>query len=325
MPTKTSDHGFGKSAAGNETGGRFLDSIPLSLKRMASEVPEPHSFFTGTRIFEALVPDNIIPYYRSHVSEIRSSHVSANYHHRFELFVVIERGGIVRIGDGKFRIEAGEAFLVFPNQFHLYSGMNSDSCGWLFFTFDLHSSELIQALRDSPRKLDATTFASLERLLGACVYPQNEKPDGLEISHRLAELLRAMLACPQIPVVRRNLRQDDDRREVIMERINTYVRDNLNQSITISELAESLGYSVSYLRAVFRERLGVSLGRYIRESRLSEAAQLLQVPAVKVTDVAERCGFESLVVFSRAFKNAFGISPKDYSKMVQQVPRLDSR
>jgi len=325
MPTKTSDHEIGKSSAGHVTGDRFLGSIPQSVKRMAGEVPEPQSFFTGIRIFEALVPDNTIAYYRSHVSEIRSSHVSANYHHRFELLVVIERGGVVRIGDGKYRIEAGEAFLVFPNQFHLYSGMNGDSFGWLFFTFDLHSSDLIKALRDSPRRLDATTFACLERLLGACVYPQHEKPDGLEISHRLAELLRAMLACPQIPVVRRNLRQVDDRREVIMERINTYVRENLNKSITISELAESLGYSVSYLRTVFRDRLGVSLGRYIRESRLSEAAQLLQEPSVKVSEVARRCGFESLVVFSRAFKNAFGISPKDYSKMVQQVPLLDKR
>lgn len=324
MPTKSQPPREARISPIRDPGDRLLDSVPPGLKRMAEDVPQPASFFSGVRILEALVPDNIIAFHHTQVSEFRPSDVSNNYHHRFELLIVIDRGGIVRIGDEKYRIEAGEAFLVFPNQFHMYSGMNGDSFGWLFFTFNLHSSELIKALRDSPRRLDATTFACLERLLGACVYPQHEKPDGLEISYRLAELLRALLACPQIPVVRRNLRQDDDRRELIMERINTYVRENLNKSITISELAESLGYSVSYLRAVFRERLGVSLGRYIRESRLSEAAQLLQEPAIKVTDVAERCGFESLVVFSRAFKNAFGISPKDYSKMVQQVPRLDN-
>jgi len=102
------------------------------------------------------------------------------------------------------------------------------------------------------------------------------------------------------PLHRRNLRLEEDRREVIVEQINSFVRENLNKTITISDLAGSLGYSVSYIRAVFRERLGVSLGRYIRESRLSEAAQLLQEPAIKVTDVAERCGFDSLVGFSRA-------------------------
>lgn len=58
--------------------------------------------------------------------------------------------------------------------------------------------------------------------------------------------------------------------------------------IAIGDLAESPGYSVSCLRAVFREWLGVSLGKYIRESRLSEAAQLLQDPSLKVTEVAER-------------------------------------
>jgi len=299
-----------------------LCSVPESVRRMVADIPEPKDFFSGRHILESLVPDNIIAFHHSRVNEFRPSDVSNNYHHRFELLIVIERGGPARIGKEEYRIEAGEAFLVFPNQFHLYSDVEADSFSWLFFTFNLHRSDLVQALRDSPRKLDAAAFACLDRLLGAWIYGKNGDPDGLELSYRIAELLRALLACPQIPAVRRHLRQGDDRRGLIMERINAHVRENLGKSITIAELAESLGYSISYIRAVFRERLGVSLGRYIRESRLSEAAQLLQEPAIKVTDVAERCGFESLVVFSRAFKKTFGISPKDYSKMIQQTPLL---
>jgi AraC-like DNA-binding protein len=302
----------------------FPDSIPAGLRQMAGEVPEPKSFFSGICILQALVPDNIITYYRPRVSEIFPSHVSANYHHRFELLVVIDRGGVIRVGDGKYRIEPGEAFLIFPNQFHLYSGMGGDAAGWLFFTFNLHNSEVVRSLRDSPRKLDTAAFSCLNNLLQACVYPRQGNPDGLEVSSRLAELLRVLLACPRIPSARTNLRQSDDRRELIMEQINAYVRENLTKSLTIPALAESLGFSVSYLRAVFRERFGVSLGRYIRESRLSEAAQLLQDSPIKVTEVAERCGFESLVVFSRAFKNAFGISPKEYSKMRKPMPHLEN-
>jgi len=51
---------------------------------------------------------------------------------------------------------------------------------------------------------------------------------------------------------------------------------------------------------------------------------LIQEPAIKVTDVAECCGFDSLGGFSRAFKTAFGISPKEYSRMVCRTHWLDN-
>ncbi len=296
--------------------------VPAGIKRMVTDIAEPTDFFSGKRILESLAPDNIVVFHRTRIEEFLSSDVSNNYHHRFELLIVIEQGGQVRIGEEGYRIEEAEAFLVFPNQFHLYSDVEADSFHWLFFTFNLHRNDLVDALRNSPRKLDAAGFACLGHLLSAWLHGRNGSPDGLELSYRIAELLRAMLACPKIPSARCRLRQGDDRRGLIMEQINAHVRQNLGKSITISDLSESLGYSVSYVRAVFRERLGVSLGKYIRESRLSEAAQLLQEPAIKVTDVAERCGFESLVVFSRAFKKTFGISPKDYSKMIQRLPHL---
>ena len=314
--------GNSRVAPGGDAVDRFPNTVPKSLRRVAGEVPEPRSFFTGIRTMDALMPDNIITYYRSRISEIKSSHVSANYHHRFELLVLMERGGIIRIGDSQYLMEAGEAFLVFPNQFHVYSGAGEKSFGWLFCTFNLPGQEFISALRDSPRRLDSAALQRLRNFLDARVYPRHEKADGLEVSYMLAEFLRAMLVCPRIPATRCNLRLSDDRREVIVEKINTHIRENLGRSITLSKLAKSLGYSVSYLRAVFRDLLGVSLGRYIRESRLAEAAQLLQEPEINVTDAARRCGFQSLVVFSRAFKNTFGIAPKDYSKMVQKVSQL---
>jgi AraC-like DNA-binding protein len=88
--------------------------------------------------------------------------------------------------------------------------------------------------------------------------------------------------------------------------------------VTISEIATDLGYSVSHLRAVFRDRLGVSLGRYMRESRLSQAAQFLQKSDLSVSDIGEKCGFESLYAFSRAFRKAYGIPPRTYRQLVRE-------
>ena len=104
---------------------------------------------------------------------------------------------------------------------------------------------------------------------------------------------------------------------VILEKINAYVRQHLKEAATIGDLAQELGYSVSHLRAVFRNQLGVSLGKYIRESRLSEAASLLQSTSKNVSEVVEECGFKSSFAFSRAFKKAYGVAPKAYSRQVR--------
>ena len=56
----------------------------------------------------------------------------------------------------------------------------------------------------------------------------------------------------------------------------------------------------------------------MRESRLSEAAQLLQSSDLNVSDIGERCGFESLYAFSRAFRKAYGIPPRTYRQLVQE-------
>jgi AraC-like DNA-binding protein len=123
---------------------------------------------------------------------------------------------------------------------------------------------------------------------------------------------------PEIPRERRDIHSSDDIRDVILENINRYVRDHLHRAVTIGNLAEDLGYSISHLRAVFRDRLGVSLGRYMRESRLSEAAKLLQASEFNVSEIGEKCGFESLYAFSRAFRKAYGLPPRAYRQLVQQ-------
>ncbi len=103
------------------------------------------------------------------------------------------------------------------------------------------------------------------------------------------------------------------------------MRDHLGESVTISDIGREFGYSVSHLRAVFRDRLGVSLGRYMRESRLAEAAQLLQTSDFNVSEIGVRCGFESLYAFSRAFRKAYGSPPRSYRQLVVEGRSLPAK
>jgi AraC-like DNA-binding protein len=273
-----------------------------------------------------MAPDNIVFFKRTDVSAFRPKAVSNNYHHRFELVVVIERGGPVRIGDSNYLLQPRDAALIFPNQFHHYMDIEKGDLEWLFITFELANPGDITTLRDSPRVLDYAQLQLLSLIVMNFVHPAHGEPDVVEIAYNLSRLLRSMVTAPQIPDERRGVRptgqargvgEEDTARDIILEKINRFVRQHLKEAPTIGDLAEELGYSVSHLRAVFRNQLGVSLGKYIRESRLSHAASLLQSTGKNVSEVAEESGFKSLFAFSRAFKRAYGMAPKAYSKLVR--------
>lgn len=249
---------------------------------------------------------------------MRPEGVSVNFHHRFELVTVLETAAPARIDRVTYELHPGECALIFPNQFHHFMDVAKARLEWLFITFELKNSEAIRSLQNSPRVLDPAGLQLLDNLVREFVAPRETGRDTLAISFLLSRLLLHLRDCGALPEGRRDIHSSDDVRDVILEHINRYVRSHLHQSVTISDIAEELGYSVSHLRAVFRDRLGVSLGRYMRESRLSEAAQLLQKSEFNVSEIGEKCGFESLYAFSRAFRKSYGIPPRTYRQLVQE-------
>ena len=82
--------------------------------------------------------------------------------------------------------------------------------------------------------------------------------------------------------------------------------------LSVKELAQSIPCSLTHLRRLFRQVLGMSPRQWLLEWRLQRAAQLLQTTGATVQQIAEDCGFESLSHFIRYFKARFGIAPSRY-------------
>jgi len=292
--------------------------IAQNLRRLMRDIHEPASLFSGLTIQQSLAPENIIVFKRTDTTLLKPEGVSVNFHHRFELVTVLDTSAPARIDRTTYDLHPGECALIFPNQFHHFMDVSRTTLDWLFITFELKNPEAIRALQNSPRVLDSKGLQTLHTLVEEFVKPQHVQRDTLEIAYQLSRLLLHLCNCPPVPAERRDIHSSDDVRDVILESINKYVRSNLSRAVTISDIAEELGYSVSHLRAVFRDRLGVSLGKYMRESRLSQAAQFLQQSEFNVSEIGEKCGFESLYAFSRAFRKAYGIPPRTYRQLVQE-------
>ena len=78
-----------------------------------------------------------------------------------------------------------------------------------------------------------------------------------------------------------------------VQRMQDYINEHINSSITLSDLAEAAGYSQYHSARVFRELTGKSPFEYLRALRLSKAALYLRDSRAKVIDVAFDFVFDS--------------------------------
>lgn len=101
--------------------------------------------------------------------------------------------------------------------------------------------------------------------------------------------------------------------EIIQQSID-YIEDNLNEKISLEELARQTYISKYHFHRVFHELVGETVMDYVRKRRLTKAAQELVQSDEKIVDVALKYQFSSQEAFSRAFKRMFKVSPREFRK-----------
>jgi AraC-like DNA-binding protein len=91
------------------------------------------------------------------------------------------------------------------------------------------------------------------------------------------------------------------------------------KSADIPELSRLAELSPSRLNTVFARAFACSPMQYVRRRRLQRARELLATTDAAVNEVAERAGYDDPFHFSRAFKQAHGVSPSDYRAQMREV------
>jgi AraC-like DNA-binding protein len=96
--------------------------------------------------------------------------------------------------------------------------------------------------------------------------------------------------------------------------VKAQMLEHLETPPVIKELAVCANMSPSKLKRLFRQIFGNSIFSYYQGFRMKEAARLLKVGKLSVTEVGYQLGFTNLSHFSRVFKNHIGMKPKQYSR-----------
>ncbi|WNR46940.1 response regulator [Paenibacillus roseipurpureus] len=91
-----------------------------------------------------------------------------------------------------------------------------------------------------------------------------------------------------------------------------YIEEHYAEDITVAKLAESLHLSSNYVSNLFKSETGLRFVEYLNRYRIRKAKLLLQNPALKVYEVAEKTGFQETSYFCKVFKELEGKTVKEF-------------
>lgn len=128
-------------------------------------------------------------------------------------------------------------------------------------------------------------------------------------------LTRALTMDIIIRLIRQNNSQDDMRpgeNSMFQKTIITYLEKHLKDEITVGDMADSMGYSESHFRALFRKISDISPVQFLQHLRIETAQRLIRERRLSLTEIAFEVGFNSSQYFSNVFKKQVGLSPREY-------------
>ena len=100
-----------------------------------------------------------------------------------------------------------------------------------------------------------------------------------------------------------------------IENVKFYIREHINEPLRRDVLAEVAGFSIPHFHRVFTAQTGESAASYIRRVRLERAGRKLRMGAVDSTEVALAAGYDTHAAFGKAFKQQFGLSPREFREL----------
>ena len=100
----------------------------------------------------------------------------------------------------------------------------------------------------------------------------------------------------------------------IVKKILFYINENIFEKITLEEISSTVHMSKSYMCRIFKDNIGVSIGSYIKNKRLTLAKQMLEETNMTITKIAVKCLFTDSAFFSKTFLKEFGVTPSEYRR-----------
>ncbi len=176
-------------------------------------------------------------------------------------------------------------------EFRLLLHALNNYCHKELLTTNIHPHHIIRQMMSTRTKIESlTSMAKLEQMPG-------------EICHKYCLLVK-------------NYANPDYSK--LTKDIIDYIRLHLEEELSLSYLAGLFHKNASSLSNAFSKETGMSLTKFIQQTRIKEAVRLFNTTGLSVSDVSIMVGYQDFSYFSKLFSGEVGMSPREYKRRGKQ-------
>ena len=99
----------------------------------------------------------------------------------------------------------------------------------------------------------------------------------------------------------------------LLDQITDYVKANLAEKLTLKMVADHFGVSVSTVTQLFQKKAQTTFHEFVTQCRMEKARKLV-LKGKPLEAVGRAVGYRDHSTFYRAFRQTFGVSPREYRK-----------
>ena len=223
---------------------------------------------------------------------------------------VISGKGIYKVDDIKYCVNAGEAFLIYPDTICTYIADSAEPWQYSWVAFNGADAKRLVELTDFSLNrpvLQIPKSVELEKKIEKIYSIANSSVESeIEMVGRLYLLWSALVNISKKPS------STSAHGNKHMKSALRFIHDNFSRSISVNDISKHVGISPSYLYRLFMKTQNISPSDYLTEYRIDHACVLLRTGKYIVGEVANSVGYEDQLYFSRSFKKIKGIPPSEY-------------
>lgn len=228
------------------------------------------------------------------------------------IHIVTKGKGRYQLDNESYEVTAGQGFIIPPDTRTFYQADKEDPWNYYWIGFEgALAAFYLNALGCSGHH-PVFQVENMDRSIEIIEESFSENQDSLFSELMLSARLYEFLALFK-QTAEHSVTNDKPLNPHIREAI-AYIRSYYATPMTVKSLAEALCLNRSYLSSIFKQETGVTLQQYLTDHRLTRAAELLGLKNFSIDEIAEYSGYRDTLVFSKAFKRKYAITPTAYRK-----------
>ena len=106
----------------------------------------------------------------------------------------------------------------------------------------------------------------------------------------------------------------------VVQKVVNHINLSLTEDLSLKRLATEYSVNASYLSALFKKEMGVTLSEYVSQQRIRRAITLLNSTDLQIQNVAAESGIYDVNYFRKLFKRITGKTPTEYLRQVKSQP-----